>query len=50
MRFIWMIISLVLIGISGIEDSFAEQIISTQKTVDVDNMELTYSLSSLENY
>ncbi len=50
MRLIWVIIPLVLIGIIGIQESFAEKIVSIQKTVDVDKKSLIDSLSNLEKY
>jgi len=49
-RLIWVIIPLVLIGIIGIQESFAEKIVSIQKTVDVDKKSLIDSLSNLEKY
>ena len=46
----WMVIPLVLFGIVGISDSFAEKTVSIQRTVDADKESLEYSLNSLEKY
>ena len=46
----WMMIPLVLFGIVGISDSFAEKTISIQRTVDADKESLESSLNSLDKY
>ena len=50
MQLVWVMILVILVGIFGVQESFAEKIISIQKTVDVDKTSLTKSLIDLENY
>lgn len=50
MRLVWTMILVVLVGTVGIQESFAEKIVSIQKNVDVDKVSLTKSLIDLENY
>ena len=49
-NYFWVMIPLILFGIVGISDSFAEKTVSIQRTVDADKESLEYSLNSLEKY
>ena len=50
MRLVWAMILVILVCTVGIQESFAEKIVSIQKNADVDKTSLTKSLIDLENY
>ncbi len=50
MRLVWIVLILVFVSTVGIPESFAEKIVSIQKTIDVDKLSIIDSISHLERY